>query len=270
MLEASGAFSEEEVRVALELMDAASAGGLDGDYPSFAAEVDGVTRGYVCAGKTPLTRGTWHLYWICVHPAAQSMGVGRALQAYVEAFVRSRGGERLVLETSGRAGYARTRRFYELQGYRAVGRINDFYKPEDDCVIYCKSLVEAQEDRVVIGQSPGKGRGLFAMRSIARGDLIEEAPVVIVPAAQVEHLDRTALENYYFMWGENEQDAAVMLGRCSLCNHSYEPNAVFELRPERQTIRFLALRDIAPGEEICANYNGAPEEQAPLWFHTVP
>ena len=135
-----GAFTEEEVLTAMNLLNDGLAGGLDGDYALFAAELDGAVRGYVCVGKTPLTRGTWHEYWICVHPAAQRHGIGQALQVHAEAFVRSRGGERLVLETSGRPAYARTRRFYRRAGYRRVGRIRDFYRPGDDCVVFSKEL----------------------------------------------------------------------------------------------------------------------------------
>jgi len=110
-LVACGAFTDEEVRVALEVLDAGLTGGPDGDYPMFAAEVDGRFAGYVCVGQTPLTHSTWHLYWICVHPGLQGRGVGRALQAHSEAFVQSRGGERIVLETSATASYARARAF---------------------------------------------------------------------------------------------------------------------------------------------------------------
>jgi ribosomal protein S18 acetylase RimI-like enzyme len=141
MLEACAAFTEEEVRVAMQVLADGLAGGLDGDYPLFAAVLDDLVRGYVCVGRTPLTRGTWHEYWICVHPTAQRLGIGQALQAHAEAFVRSRGGERLVLETSGRAAYSRTRRFYRKAGYRITGRIVDFYQPGDDCVVFCKVLV---------------------------------------------------------------------------------------------------------------------------------
>ena len=140
MLQTCGAFNDEEVRVALDVLDAGLAGGLDGDYPLFAAELDGAVCGYVCVGKTPLTRGTWHEYWICVDPDFQRCGVGGKLQAHAEAFVRSRGGARLVLETSGRADYQRTRRFYRSAGYHPVGRIRDFYQPGDDCVVFCKEL----------------------------------------------------------------------------------------------------------------------------------
>ena len=136
----SPAFSEEEVRVALEVLDAGLAGGLDGDYPLFAAEMDGRVCGYVCIGRTPMTRSTWHLYWICVHPSAQRRGIGQALENHIEEFVRGRGGERIVLETSGRPDYAPSRRFYESAGYCACGRIGDYYKPGDDCLFYCKML----------------------------------------------------------------------------------------------------------------------------------
>ena len=122
------------------MLDEGLAGGLQGDYPLFCVEIDGRVRGYVCLGKTPLTKSTWHLYWICVHPEAQGMGLGRALQAQAERFVLERGGERIVLETSGQQSYERTRLFYKSAGYKEVGRILDFYKPDDDCVIFCKEL----------------------------------------------------------------------------------------------------------------------------------
>jgi ribosomal protein S18 acetylase RimI-like enzyme len=97
-------------------------------------------RGYVCAGSTPLTASTWHLNWICVHPEAAGRGLVRALQERLEELVRARGGRRVVVETSGRADYARARRFYEAAGYRRAGEIPDFYADGDSCVFYWKSL----------------------------------------------------------------------------------------------------------------------------------
>jgi len=140
LLRESPAFSAEEVCVAIEVLDAGLAGGLEGDYPLFAAEIDGHIRGYVCIGRTPMTRSTWHLYWICVHPSAQRQGIGQALQGQIEQFIRARGGERIVLETSGRPDYESSRRFYVRVGYRPAGRIPDYYKPGDPCVFYCKVL----------------------------------------------------------------------------------------------------------------------------------
>ncbi len=120
-----------------------------------------------------------------------------------------------------------------------------------------------------VGDSDGKGRGIFALRKIAGGETIEDAPVVVVPASEVAHLDATVLGDYYFVWGDDEKQAALLLGPCSLCNHSYEPNARFVLHPERQTIEFIALRDIAAGEEITTNYNGEPGDRKAVWFETL-
>jgi ribosomal protein S18 acetylase RimI-like enzyme len=74
--------------------------------------------------------------------------VGRRLQARIEQLVRQAGGTCLVLETSGRADYEATRRFYRAAGFTEAGRIPDFYKPGDDCVVYYKALEGAAEDEL--------------------------------------------------------------------------------------------------------------------------
>jgi len=137
-----GAFSEEEVRVAMDMVEH----GLEGDYRLPAIELDGKVRGYACIGRAPLTVAAWYIYWICVHPSVQGSGVGQRLQSQIERLVREAGGNRLVLETSGRADYERTRRFYRNAGFTEAGRIPDFYKPGDDCVVYFKALERAADD----------------------------------------------------------------------------------------------------------------------------
>lgn len=264
MLQACGVFSEEEVRVALELVDEAMSGGEASGYTILVAEDGDQACGYACFGHTPLTRGTWHLYWMCVHPSAHGSGAAQALQLRIEAVVRGQGGERIVLETSSRTDYARARAFYERAGYQAVGCIRGFYRPSDDCITYCKPLADGGPVAISVQPSPGKGRGVFATHFLTTGALIDESPVVVVPAAELEHLDRTVLENYYFVWGRG---GAVLLGRMSLCNHSYAPNAGFHCDLPRQVIRFVALRDIEPGDEITVNYNGDPEDQSTLGAH---
>ncbi|MCU0518393.1 MAG: SET domain-containing protein [Oscillatoria sp. Prado101] len=124
---------------------------------------------------------------------------------------------------------------------------------------------------VYVSNSPGKGRGVFAKKRFSKGELIEQAPVVVVPHSELEYLDKTVLYNYYYSWGVNLEDAALSLGNGSLYNHSYEPNAVYVKKIEELVIDFVALRDIEEGEEITVNYNGRPDSRAPLeyWFEPI-
>ena len=140
MLAESGAFSPEERAVALELLDASLEGGPTRDYPHFVADMENEPAGYICLGRTPMTQSTWHLYWICVRPALQRRGIGRALHGFAEQFIRARSGRRIVLETSGRADYAGSRQFYLTIGYRPAGEIRDYYGPGDSCLYYCKEF----------------------------------------------------------------------------------------------------------------------------------
>lgn len=121
-----------------------------------------------------------------------------------------------------------------------------------------------------VGESGGKGRGVFALRNISCGEIIEAAPVVVVPHGQVTNLAATVLDDYCFLWGDDREDVAILLGLCSLCNHSYAPNARFVLRPTQLAIEFVALRDITEGEEITTNYNGDPASREPVWFSPNP
>ena len=56
------------------------------------------------------------------------------------------------------------------------------------------------------------------------------------------------------------------LGYGSIYNHSYSPNARYVKHFDRRTIDFIALWDIAAGEEIPTNYNGVPDSKKMVWF----
>lgn len=52
-----------------------------------------------------------------------------------------------------------------------------------------------------------------------------------------------------------------------LFNHSYEPNATYEINFDNETFDFFAYKDIEAGEEIFINYNGDVDDNDPLWFN---
>lgn len=132
IVRSTGAFREDEVVVAMELVDADEAEG----YRFVVAEVEGKVAGYACFGATPLTIGTWDLYWIAVDPAMQGGGIGRELMSAVENAVRAERGRMILIETGGKASYGATRHAYIAWGYREIARVANFYEPGDDKVIY--------------------------------------------------------------------------------------------------------------------------------------
>ncbi|WP_206816887.1 GNAT family N-acetyltransferase [Chroococcus sp. FPU101] len=89
----------------------------------------------------PFTYGTWNLYFIAVHPDRQGEGLGGKLLHYVEQMLTARGERILLVETSGRPSFERTRAFYRKNGYDEEARIREFYKAGDDKIIFRKALV---------------------------------------------------------------------------------------------------------------------------------
>jgi len=140
ILEGVGNFSEQEKKIALELIDAWLEVGEASDYLCWVLEDDAGVRGYVCVGPTPLTDGTFDLYWIAVDPSAQGRGYGQALTQLAEDEARARGGRLLLIETASQETYAPTIRFYERAGYELISRIPDFYKVGDDKLTFVKHL----------------------------------------------------------------------------------------------------------------------------------
>jgi ribosomal protein S18 acetylase RimI-like enzyme len=136
-----GNFSSDEIEIALELVDEWLADGEASGYICWVIEDDdkGV-RGYVCIGPTPLTAGTFDLYWIAVDPSAQGRGYGQALTRLAEEEARARRGRLLLIETASHETYAATIRFYERAGYELVSTIPDFYKEGDDKLTFAKRI----------------------------------------------------------------------------------------------------------------------------------
>lgn len=88
----------------------------------------------------PLTDGTCNLLLIAVDPAAQGRGLGTALMARIESDLAAAATRILLVETSGKDEFARTRAFYARLGYDAEAMIRDYYADGDDKVIFRKRL----------------------------------------------------------------------------------------------------------------------------------
>lgn len=141
LIQATGFFRPDEVAVAEELIDITLDRPDQKDYGIVVAEgPGGEVAGYMTYGPTPLTLGTYDLYWMAVDPKAQGRGIGKALVLWLEEHVRREGGRLIVIETSSTEKYEPTRRFYLGLNYTEVARIPDFYGPGDGRIIYTKRM----------------------------------------------------------------------------------------------------------------------------------
>jgi len=110
------------------------------------------------------------------------------------------------------------------------------------------------------------GRGVFSAIHISEGTLIEVCPMIVLPEEDFQKIHDSTLHDYYFLWGDEENQCAIALGFGSLYNHDYEPNARYFVDPEEETMEIYAIREIFPGDEITVTYNGHPDDKSLVWF----
>ena len=140
LVRATGFFSEEEIGIAVELVEERLAKGDDSGYFFLFAEEENRLIGYTCFGPIPGTVHSFDLYWIAVDPGEQGRGLGRKLMAMSELLIAQRGGVRVYADTSSRPQYEPTRSFYLSCGYLHDAFLADFYAPGDGKVIFVKPL----------------------------------------------------------------------------------------------------------------------------------
>ena len=141
IIEHEGTFNENEVRVAMEVLDEALRYPKKGDYHVFCATDDsGSIAGYICFGPIPLTDGSYDLYWIVVAKEFSRKGVGRELLIFMEEFLARKRARQIYVDTASTQAYEPARSFYKKNGYRVVCVLHDFYRKDDDKVVFVKEV----------------------------------------------------------------------------------------------------------------------------------
>ncbi len=111
-----------------------------------------------------------------------------------------------------------------------------------------------------------KGRGIFTRQKIDANAIIEDSPVIVMPAENRVELDKTLLHDYIFEWGINKDKCCMALGYLSLYNHSYQSNCEYFMDFETEMIKIKTIRKIEKGEELTINYNGDWNDGKRVWF----
>jgi ribosomal protein S18 acetylase RimI-like enzyme len=139
ILRGTAMFRPDEIEVAVELMRIVVSEPHRRDYMMYTYVTEtGEVLGYYCVGPTPMTQGSFDLYWIAVHQAHQGKKVGGELMKHCEGLVRSQQGRLILAETSSQEKYDSTKMFYQKSGFEVSARIRDYYAPGDDLIIYTK------------------------------------------------------------------------------------------------------------------------------------
>lgn len=121
--------------------------------------------------------------------------------------------------------------------------------------------------RLYIGETAGKGRGVFTHTNIPADSIIETSPVIVMNNNDRQLLDQTLLHDYIFEWQPDGQNLCCMaLGWVPIYNHSYTSNCEYFMVYEDQSIYIQTIRDIEAGEELTINYSGTWNETKEVWF----
>lgn len=102
------------------------------------------------------------------------------------------------------------------------------------------------QNKLVVKKSSMHGYGVFAGKTMKKGEIIEECYIIVSKKGGDK-----ALEDFYFdAKGKN----AVFLGFGSIYNHSDDPNADYIVSLKNRIATIKALERIPKGKEIFVSY----------------
>jgi len=105
--------------------------------------------------------------------------------------------------------------------------------------------------KIEVRHSPGKGRGVFAVKAIRTKEVIEVAPSLLVPRKDEKLLEASFLKHYMFQTDDGRH-YVVGMGYVAIANHADDPNAAFDVIEDKVIVR--AIKNIAIGKEVTVDY----------------
>lgn len=114
--------------------------------------------------------------------------------------------------------------------------------------------MQHEDQGVAIRRVAAAGRGVFATRRFARGEIICRDPVLLLDQEDWRRCAPTILDDYVYKWPEEGRPRAVSLGVGSLFNASDVPNVDVEIDVAARTLTFRAIRPVEPGQELVLDY----------------
>ena len=136
----------------------------------------------------------------------------------------------------------------------AESTVNSYPHKEDILLfkkINCKTYIKKSSIE-------NAGYGVFASEKINAGDLIEEAPFIVLETTQRKNTDSKLTDySYAYFHKTNKNDANMLIpfGNFLSYNHSVNPNAYYIQDDNFKLLRMYAYFDIEKDEEITWYYS---------------
>lgn len=140
IVRSTGFFREDEIQVAVELIQERLDEGMKCGYEFLFYELDGKTVAYTCYGLIPCSLVSYDLYWIVTHQDYRGKGIGKMLMAETERLIKNAGGKAIYVETSSKEMYKPTCAFYLSNKYTLKAQYEDFYNIGDDKLVFIKKV----------------------------------------------------------------------------------------------------------------------------------
>ncbi len=111
--------------------------------------------------------------------------------------------------------------------------------------------------KLEVKKSPGKGLGVFATQNIAKGEILEDCPVMPL-GSELSATDVFTDYRFDYPKGVGSNLRVLTLGLGAIFNHSDNNNAYWINHPGIENVfRFVTTTSIAKGEEVCISYGGS-------------
>ncbi|MBN2662179.1 MAG: GNAT family N-acetyltransferase [Bacteroidales bacterium] len=140
ILKSSGFFRDDEIIVALELIDERLIKGVQSGYEFVFLEIDNIPVAYTCFGLIPCSLISYDLYWIGTHQEFRNRGLGQIVLKKTEEIIKTMNGQAIYIETSSKEMYLSTQKFYEKSGYELKVVFENFYDIGDGKSVFVKKI----------------------------------------------------------------------------------------------------------------------------------
>ncbi|MGE0529425.1 MAG: GNAT family N-acetyltransferase [Bdellovibrionales bacterium] len=137
----SGLFKPDELDAIQWMLDVYHTTNAANGHNIIAYEEGGTLVGIAYFAPKVFTDRVWELLMIAVDESRHRQGIGSSLLVTVEDAVRALDGRLLLIETSDKSSFERTRLFYRKHGYVEVAHIPDYFADGDGKASFIKRVL---------------------------------------------------------------------------------------------------------------------------------